>query len=277
MASYVEVDDPADPRLADYRDLRDVELRQSLEAEHGLFLAEGEKVVRRAVESGHPVRSFLMAPRWLDGLADVLDSADAPCFVVSEEVAEQVTGFHVHRGALASLQRTPLPSVDQVLEGAHTVVVCEDVVDHTNVGAIIRSAAGFGVDAVLLAPRCADPLYRRAVKVAMGAVFTLPWTRLPDWYDALPDLSARGFTTVAMTLAPDAVPLEGAVAGVDRLALVLGSEGHGLSRRWESAADRRAVIPMRAGVDSLNVAAAAAVACYVSVHRISDQNGPIVP
>ena len=144
MATYVEIDDPADPRLADYRDLRDVQLRQSLEAEHGLFLAEGEKVVRRAAEAGFPVRSFLMAPRWLDGLADVLDSTDAPCFVVREALAEQVTGFHVHRGALASLARTPLPTVDEVLAGARTVVVCEDIVDHTNVGAIFRSAAALG-------------------------------------------------------------------------------------------------------------------------------------
>ena len=118
MAAYVEISDPADPRLADYRDLRDVQLRESLEAEHGLFLAEGEKVVRRAVLAGFPVRSFLMAPRWLDGLADVMELTDAPCFVVPEEMAEQVTGFHVHRGALASLARTPLPTVDEVLDGA---------------------------------------------------------------------------------------------------------------------------------------------------------------
>jgi tRNA G18 (ribose-2'-O)-methylase SpoU len=120
---------------------------------------------------------------------------------------------------------------------------------------------------VLLAPRCADPLYRRAVKVAMGAVFALPWTRLPDWHGALPALAERGFTTVALTLADDAVPVEDAVAGVDRLALVLGSEGHGLSPRWEQSADRRAVIPMAAGIDSLNVAAATAVACYVAARR----------
>jgi tRNA G18 (ribose-2'-O)-methylase SpoU len=277
VASYVEVDDPADPRLADYRDLRDVQLRQSLEAEHGLFLAEGEKVVRRAVEAGFPVRSFLMAPRWLEGLDDVLGATDAPCYVVTEQLAEQVTGFHVHRGALASLQRTPLPSLDQVLENARTVVVCEDIVDHTNVGAILRSAAALGVDAALLSPRCADPLYRRAVKVAMGAVFALPWTRLPDWYDALPDLSRRGFTTVALTLAEDAGPLEEAVDGLERVALVLGSEGHGLSARWEGAADRRAVIPMRPGVDSLNVAAAAAVAAYVASGRKARQISQDVP
>ena len=267
MAELVEVTDPADPRLADYRDLRDVELRKHLEAEHGLFLAEGEKVVRRAVEGGHAPRSFLMAPRWLDGLADVLATTDAPCYVVGEALAEQVTGFHVHRGALASLERRPLPSLEQVLDGARSVLVLEDVVDHTNVGAIFRCGAALGFDAVLLAPRCADPLYRRAVKVGMGAVFALPWTRLPDWSGALEDLGARGFTTVALTLAEDAVPVEEAVAGVERIALVLGSEGHGLSRRWETSAARRAIIPMAPGTDSLNVAAATAVACYVAARR----------
>lgn len=267
MANFVEITAPDDPRLHDYRDLRDVQLRQSLEAEHGLFLAEGEKVVRRAVESGHSPRSFLMAPRWLEGLRDVLDRTDAPCYVVPESMAEAVTGFHVHRGALASLHRTPLPSVEEVLEDARSVLVLEDVVDHTNVGAIFRSGAALGFDAVLLSPRCADPLYRRAVKVAMGSIFHVPWTRLPDWYDALPELSGRGFTTVALTLAPDATEIEHAVHGVDRLALVLGSEGPGLSPRWQATADRRAIIPMSAGVDSLNVAAASAVACYVAARR----------
>ena len=267
MATQLEISDPTDPRLADYRDLRDVELRKHLEATHGLFLAEGEKVVRRSVEAGFTPRSFLMAPRWLDGLADVLGRSDAPCYVVSEALAEEVTGFHVHRGALASLERRALPSVSSVLAGARSVLVLEDIVDHTNVGAIFRSGAAFGFDAVLLAPRCADPLYRRSIKVAMGAVFAVPWTRLPDWYDALPSLSAAGFTTVALTLAPDAVPVEEAVAGLDRVALVLGSEGHGLSPRWEQSADRRAIIPMREGIDSLNVAAATAVACYITARR----------
>jgi tRNA G18 (ribose-2'-O)-methylase SpoU len=267
VAELTEVTDPDDPRLADYRDLRDVQLRTHLEAEHGLFLAEGEKVVRRAVEAGFGPRSFLMAPRWLDGLADVLDRSDAACYVVTEELAERVTGFHVHRGALASLERRPLPGLDDVVSDARQVLVLEDVVDHTNVGAIFRCGAAFGFDAVLLAPRCADPLYRRSIKVGMGAVFTTPWTRLPDWYDALPDLSARGFTTVALTLGGDATAVDEAVAGIERIALVLGSEGHGLSRRWESTADRRAVIPMREGIDSLNVAAAAAVACYVTALR----------
>ena len=267
MADLIEVTDADDPRLGDYRDLRDVELRKHLETERGLFLAEGEKVVRRALEAGFAPRSFLMAERWLAGLADLMAEADVPCFVVSEALAEEVTGFHVHRGALASLRRRPLASVEDVLEGARSVLVLEDLVDHTNVGAIFRSGAALGFDAVLLAPRCADPLYRRSIKVGMGAVFSTPWTRLPGWYDALPDLSRRGFTTVALTLSADSVPIEKAVDGVDRLALVLGSEGHGLSARWEATADRRAIIPMRAGIDSLNVAAATAVACYAAARR----------
>ncbi len=267
MAELVEISEPDDPRLADYRDLRDVELRKCLEAEHGLFLAEGEKVVRRAVEAGFQARSFLMAPRWLDGLDDVLARSDGPCYVLSESLIEQVTGFHVHRGALASLHRRALPSMEEVLTGARSVLVLEDIVDHTNVGAIFRSGAALGFDAVLLAPRCADPLYRRSIKVGMGAVFTMPWTRLPSWHDALPALSEQGFTTIALTLAPDAVAIEDAVAGVDRLALVLGSEGHGLSSRWEQSAERRAVISMREGIDSLNVAAATAVACYIAASR----------
>ena len=268
MAELVEISEAGDPRLADYRDLRDVQLRQSLEAAQGLFIAEGEKVVRRSVEAGYDARSFLMARRWLEGLSDVLAASEAPCYVVSEDLAERVTGFHVHRGALAAMRRRPLTPLGDVLDGARTVVVLEDVVDHTNVGAVFRSAAALGVDAVLLSPRCADPLYRRAVKVAMGAVFSLPWTRLDDWYDALPALSARGYSTVALTPADDAVTIEEALRGVERLALVVGTEGHGLSPRWLASADVRAVIPMAAGIDSLNVAAATAVACYVARSRL---------
>lgn len=261
----IRVDDPGDPRLGDYVRLRDVQLRKHLEAERGLFIAEGEKVVRRAVEAGCRPRSFLMSERWLTGLSDVLAStADVPCFVVSEEVAERVTGFHVHRGALASLHRPAPLTVEQVVQGARRIVVLEDVVDHTNVGAILRSAAALGVDGALLSPRCADPLYRRSVKVAMGAVFSLPWTRVPDWYDALPYLARDGFTTLALTPDPGAVDIACAANRHrgDQVALVVGSEGPGLSTRWMAAADVRVRIPMADGIDSLNVAAAAAVACY---------------
>jgi tRNA G18 (ribose-2'-O)-methylase SpoU len=267
MVQLIAITDPADPRLADYRDLRDVELRKHLESTDGLFIAEGEKVVRRAVESGFAPRSFLMAPRWLDGLDDVLGTSDAPCYVVDEVMAEAVTGFHVHRGALASLHRTPLPAAAEVLAGARTVVVLEDVVDHTNVGAIFRSAAALDVDGILLSPRCADPLYRRSIKVAMGAVFTVPYARVDDWYDAVAALSDAGFTTIALTLGDDSVDIEDAVAGGDKVALLMGTEGHGLSDRWSNEADVRAIIPMSDGIDSLNVAAATAVACYVARRR----------
>jgi tRNA G18 (ribose-2'-O)-methylase SpoU len=277
VARLIEVSAADDPRLGDYRDLRDVTLRKHLEAQHGLFLAEGEKVVRRAVTAGFAPRSFLMAPRWLEGLADVLATSDAPCFVVPEDLAEAVTGFHVHRGALASLERLPVPPVADVIREARTVVVLEDMVDHTNVGAVFRSAAALGVDAIVLSPRCADPLYRRAIKVAMGAVFTIPYARMESWYDGVPGLSAAGFTTVALTLAEDAVDIEQAVAGLDKVALFLGSEGPGLSPRWSASVDVRATIPMTAGIDSLNVAAAAALACYVASRRAVPAGSGVSP
>jgi tRNA G18 (ribose-2'-O)-methylase SpoU len=261
VAELIEVTDAGDPRLADYVDLRDVSLRKHLESTHGLFLAEGEKVVRRALETGHAPRSFLMAPRWLDDLADVLGPADAPCYVVTERLAEEVTGFHVHRGALASLHRAPLPPVADVLAGASRLVVLEDLVDHTNIGAIFRNAAALGFDAAVLAPRCADPLYRRAIKVSMGTVFSLPYARFDDWAGAMDLLRAHGFTSLALTPGEDSVNI--ASLGVpDRPALVIGAEGEGLSERWLRGADVRVSIPMTAGIDSLNVAAATAVAAY---------------
>ncbi|GAA5003713.1 RNA methyltransferase [Actinopolymorpha pittospori] len=263
VSSFVRVETPADPRLRDYADLKDVTLRRSLEAAEGLFLAEGEKVIRRAVEAGYPVRSFLMSERWLEGLRDVVAASGAPCYVMAPERLEEVTGFAVHRGALASMLRLPLPPVEKVVAGARRVVVLEDIVDHTNVGAIFRSAAAFAVDAVVLAPRCADPLYRRAVKVSMGTVFAVPYARMDNWYDGLAGLRAAGFRLLALTPAADAVDLDACAGGPDRLALLLGTEGDGLSARWQDQADLRARIPISPAVDSLNVAAAAAVACYV--------------
>ena len=275
MADLVEVDDPGDPRLADYRDLRDVQLRTHLEAEHGLFLAEGEKVVRRAVEAGCTPRSFLMAERWLDGLADVLGPADAPCFVVTEDLAEQVTGFHVHRGALASLERRPPATLEDVLAGAGAgagdveppsrIAVLEDFVDHGNVGSAFRNAAALGVGAVLATPRCADPLYRRAIKTSMGAVFSVPWTRLDPWPGSLDALRAHGYVVAAMTLSEDAITLDDLVAQQHpRTAFVFGTEGHGVRPATAARADHRVRIPMEAGVDSLNVAAATAVTFYAT-------------
>ncbi|GAB2810567.1 RNA methyltransferase [Actinoallomurus bryophytorum] len=265
MARLIPVADPADPRLADYVSLRDVNLRKSLEAEHGLFMAEGEKVIRRAIATGYPVRSLLMARRWAAPLADVL--GEAPVYVVDDEVAEAVTGFPVHRGALASMERLPLPPVTTLL-GARVrrILVLEDLVDHGNVGAIFRCAAALGVDAVVLSPRCADPLYRRSVKVSMGAVFAVPYARMTDWHAGLHELRAAGFSLLALTPDQAATPIDKAPLG-ERVALMLGAEGDGLSSRWLREADEPVCIPMSSGamdlgVDSLNVVAAAAIACH---------------
>jgi tRNA G18 (ribose-2'-O)-methylase SpoU len=266
VARLIPVDDPSDPRLGDYSRLRDAALRKSLEAEHGLFIAEGEKVIRRAFRARYEIRSLLMSTRWTTGLADVLSATPAPCFLVSDDVAEQLTGFHVHRGALASFARRAVPGLVEILQPARRVIVMEDIVDHTNLGAIFRSAAALGVDAIVLSPRCADPLYRRSVRVAMGAVFVQPYTRVSDWYGALDRIRSSGFQVLALTPAPDAMPIEQALsASADRVALVLGSEGHGLSQRWLSRADVRVTIPMARGVDSLNVAACAAICAYLLV------------
>lgn len=263
----IAVSDAADPRLADYVRLRESTLRRSIEIAGGLFIAEGAKVIRRAVEAGYRPRSFLLAERWLDDLADLVEARpDVPVYLVSENLAEQVTGFHVHRGALASLHREARHSVAGLLAESRRLVVTEDVVDHANLGAIARSAAALGWDGLLLSPRCADPLYRRAVKTSMGAVLSLPWARLDDWAGAIPLLRASGFTVAALSLAPGAVDLATFAAELRtrprKLAVLLGTEGHGLSARWTDQADVALVIPMAAGIDSLNVAAAAAVACY---------------
>jgi tRNA G18 (ribose-2'-O)-methylase SpoU len=259
------VTDADDPRLSDYTRLRDVELRKSLEAERGLFLAEGEKVIRRAIGAGYPIRSVLTTRRWLASLADVL--GDALVYVVSDEIMSSIAGFQVHRGALASMERLPLPSTRTLLGGgARRLLVLEDLVDHSNVGAIFRSAAALGVDGIVLSPRCADPLYRRAVKVSMGAVFSIPYARMDDWYTGLAQIRAAGFRTLALTPDQTAAPID-AVAPGERVALLLGAEGDGLSSHWLEEADQAVCIPMSAaamaaGVDSLNVVAAAAIACH---------------
>jgi tRNA G18 (ribose-2'-O)-methylase SpoU len=266
MANLVPVSDPADPCFADYVHLRDVQLRKSLEAEHGLFIAEGEKVIRRAVETGYPVRSFLMAERWTTSLSDILDRVDAPVYLVDDAIAEAITGFPVHRGALAAMGRRPLPTVPALLTRSRRVLILEDLVDHGNVGAIFRCAAALGVEAVILSPRCADPLYRRSVKVSMGAVFAVPYARMSDWHHGLAQLRDAGFRLLALTPDQAAVPMDKAPLGA-RVALMLGSEGDGLSSRWLRAADDAVCIPMSIdamalGVHSLNVVAAAAIACH---------------
>ncbi|NUP63262.1 MAG: RNA methyltransferase [Nonomuraea sp.] len=263
MPEYVF--DAADPRLADYTRLRDVDLRKSLEAERGLFLAEGEKVIRRAIAAGYPIRSILTTRRWLESLSDVI--GEATVYEVSDELMSGIAGFPVHRGALASMRRLPLPPAETLIKGAaRRLLVLEDLVDHSNVGAIFRCAAALGADGILLSPRCADPLYRRAVKVSMGAVFSIPYARLDDWYAGLGRLREAGFQTLALTPDQEATPIDRVRMG-GRVALLLGSEGDGLSSHWLHEADQAVCIPMSAaamasGVDSLNVVAAAAIACH---------------
>jgi tRNA G18 (ribose-2'-O)-methylase SpoU len=261
------ITDPSDPRLADYVSLTDVALRRRTEPERGLYVAESEKVIRRALAAGHRPRSFLMAQRWLTDLADVVAEAQEggiPIYVGEHDVIEALTGFHLHRGALASMQRPILPAVGDLLETARRVLVLEDIVDHTNVGACFRSAAALGVDAVLVTPRCADPLYRRAVRVSMGTVFQVPWTRIEPWPRGGPELlREHGFTVAAFALTDEARTLDALAADPpERLALVLGTEGDGLTRHTIAAADLAVRIPMAGGVDSLNVAAACAVALW---------------
>jgi tRNA G18 (ribose-2'-O)-methylase SpoU len=271
----ISVEDAADPRLADYVGLRDVDLRKSMEGRRGLFLAEGEKVIRRAVAAGYPIRSVLTTAKWLDQLADVIDGATV--YVVSDAVMEKIAGFKVHRGALASMERRKLPSVSEILASPiqaapgrpttpRRILVLEDLVDHGNVGAVFRCAAALGVDAVILSPRCADPLYRRSVKVSMGAVFAVPYARMADWHGGLAEIRTAGFRLLAPTPDQSAVPLDRVTLG-DRVALMLGSEGDGLSSHWLHEADQAVCIPMSPaamalGVDSLNVVAAAAIACH---------------
>jgi tRNA G18 (ribose-2'-O)-methylase SpoU len=270
----VVIDDAGDARLADYTRLTDVGLRTHLEAEHGLFIAEGSKVISRAVAAGYPVRSVLLARGRLADLPGLgLGDAGAPVYVVPDEVAEGITGYRVHRGALASLGRKPLPAVGAVIRDASRIVVLEDLVDHGNVGAIFRCAAALGVDAVVLSPRCADPLYRRSVKVSMGAVFAIPYARMTEWFDGLAALKKTGFRVLALTPDEGATPIGAALRGdAERVALLLGTEGDGLSSRWLREADEAVRIPMSpaargAGVDSLNVVAAAAIACHLLAAR----------
>lgn len=281
--------DAGDGRLADYRDLTDVALRRVLEPAGGLYIAESAKVIRRAVDAGHRPRSLLVQEKWL---ADVEELAgDAPVYLVDADVAESLTGYAVHRGALAAMHRPAPPAVAEVLAGARTVIVLEDLVDHTNmrcsetpkaknrsriailegvtdhtnVGALFRSAAALGVDAVLVTPDCADPLYRRSVRVSMGTVFQVPWTRIPEWPAGMDVLKDAGYVVAGMTLGEGAITLDELVAeDHERLALVFGSEGFGITARTDALLDRRVTIPMMGGVDSLNVAAASAVTFYAT-------------
>jgi tRNA G18 (ribose-2'-O)-methylase SpoU len=264
----VQIDDPADPRLADYVGLTDSVRRVKHEPTAGFFIAEGQLVMRRAVQAGCPPRSVLLAPNRVDDLLPELVALDCPVYVASLDVLHAVTGFHVHRGALGAFGRPPVPVAADLLATARRVLVLEEVNSPTNLGAIFRSAAGLGMDAVLLSPTCCDPLYRRAMRVSMGEVLAVPYAYLPQWPAGLTAVRDAGFRVLALTPAADATPLdEVRVSDEDRIAVLLGAEGPGLSGAAQEASDLRVRIPMSAGVDSLNVGAATAVACWALGRR----------
>ena len=277
----IEISDLTDPRLIDYTSLTDVALRRKLETERGLYMAESSKVITRALDAGHTPRSFLTAPRWLaelepwiESVCGAVDGGDTPIFVADEDVLEKITGFHLHRGALAAMNRPELMDPVELLatarggKPARRVVILEGLVDHTNVGAIFRSAAALGIDAVLVTEDCADPLYRRSVRVSMGTVFQVPWTRIGRLSCSLERLHADGFTSAALALTENSLPLDQFAAleectrADSRVALIMGTEGDGLRRRTIEEANYSVIIPMAGYVDSLNVAAASAVACW---------------
>lgn len=272
----IPVTDPADKRLLHYSQMTDSEMRQRQRHargfEHGLFLIESGRVMLRALAAGVKPVSLLVLDERLDSERDLLERAieanpDVAVFSADEAMIKRITGYHAVRGSLGVFERPELPSVDDVLEGARRVAVIDNVTNHTNVGSIFRNAAGLGLDAVLITPSCHDPLYRRASRVSMGTVFQVPWTRIGDAGDwtifGVPYLHELGFTVAAMALEEDSIPLDDPqLAACERLALVLGNENDGLPASTIAACDHTVLIPMAGEVDSLNVAAASAVAFW---------------
>ena len=261
----IEISSLEDPRLADYAHLTDVALKKSTGGEHGLYIAESLLVLQRALAAGHRPRSVLALGASVED-AVLAVGPDIPVFSGPPELLEDLTGYLLHRGLIASMHRPPLPSPESLLKDARRIVILENVADPTNVGAIFRSVAAIGADAVLVTPRCSDPFYRRAIRVSMGTVLQVPWTRVGDWASTRELLAASGFHIAALALSDASVPLkEFAASAPDRVALVLGAEGEGLTAEALVAADTIVRIPMAHGIDSLNVAATAAVAMYALV------------
>ena len=262
----IHLDGLDDPRLAVYSGTTDSQLRDCPDSAHGLFIGESRKVIERALDAGVRMRSLFMEEKWLDQTMPLVDSLladdpDFPVLVATREQFHALTGYEVTRGALAAFERPALPSVEELLAGARRVAVLEDVVNYTNIGAVFRSAAALGIDAVLVTPTCCDPFYRRAVRVSMGTVFQVPWAYLPEGWTEL--LHTLGFRTAAMALRDDSVRLDDPRLAAERkLAVVMGTEGDGLADATIAACDYTVRIPMHRGVDSLNVAAASAVAFY---------------
>ena len=290
---FITIDSIDDERVAAYTNLTEIQLRNRLEPERGLFIAESPKVIDRALAAGREPISLLVEEPWIEGMSQTLDvvdkrwGTDIPVYVASPEQLRQLTGYRLHRGALSAMRRWPLPSVEETCRDARRVAVMENIVDHTNVGALMRSAAALDVDAVLVTPSCGDPLYRRAARVSMGTVFQIPWTRIGGddkhfWpRRGLEELRSLGFTTVAMALSDDSISLDEltrrlnnspeSADHIDKLALIFGTEGDGLSRHTIAGADLTVKIPMSHGVDSLNVAASSAVAFYATSPKRAEQ------
>ncbi len=270
MPNIIELADLSAPELDVYARLTEAQLRCRLEPDKGVFIAESPKVIATALDAGYTPLSFLMERGHIEGDARTLLArcGAVPVYTAERAVLRSLTGYELTRGVLCAMRRPALPRVEEVCEGARRIAVLEGIVDHTNVGAIFRSAAALGIDAVLVTPTCCDPFYRRAVRVSMGTVFQVPWTRIggtaSDWPDrGVEQLRALGFRTAAMALSDDSVSVEDArLAEEPRLAIVLGTEGDGLSPRTIAACDYTVRIPMAHGVDSLNVAAASAVAFW---------------
>ena len=265
----ITITDPRDERVRDFTALTDVDLRKLREPAEGLFLAEGEKVIRRALDAGHTPRAALMTARWIESLSDLMPELNCPIYVADQQILENITGYTVHRGALMSLHRPAPRRWDDLISSARRVVILENLVDHTNVGAIFRNAAALDIDAVLVTPECADPLYRRSIKVSMATVFAVPWARIDPWPASIGLLRELGFHTLAMT--PDVGSIS--LRDVDRelrLAILVGSEGRGLSQAALDQCDVRVRIPMRPGVDSLNVSAASAITFYALNQAATD-------
>ncbi|MCI5928898.1 MAG: RNA methyltransferase [Pseudoflavonifractor capillosus] len=270
MAKLIEITSLDLPELEVFTRLTEAQLRNRLEPEKGIFIAESPKVIARALEAGYQPLSLLMERKHLEGQGrDIMERCgDIPVYTGDNELLAALTGYQVNRGILCAMRRPVLPTVEELCAGARRVAVLEGIVDSTNVGAIFRSAAALHMDAVLVTPTCCDPLYRRAVRVSMGTVFQIPWTRIgdspADWPEkGLSRLNALGFKTAAMALSDNSVSIDDpALMAEDKLAIVLGTEGDGLSHTTIAHCDYTVRIPMSHGVDSLNVAAASAVAFW---------------
>jgi len=270
MPNIIEIHDLSAPELDVFARLTEAQLRRRQEPEKGIFIAESPKVISRALDGGWQPLSLLMEPRHITGDAAELIArcGELPVYTAAREVLEQLTGYALTRGVLCAMRRRPLPSVEEVCKNARRVAVLEGVVDPTNVGAIFRSAAALNMDAVLVSPTCCDPLARRSVRVSMGTVFQVPWTRIgesnADWpKNGLERLKSLGFKTAAMALSDRSVSIEDeALCREEKLAVILGTEGDGLSDRTIEGCDYTVKIPMSHQVDSLNVAAASAVAFW---------------